>query len=139
MQSMRIDKWLWAARWHKTRALAQEALDRGQVQVNGTVAKPSREVRVGDRLRVVRHGFAVEMDLLGLSNQRGPASQAQQLYAQTPDNRVQEAAWLEARQRQQDPGAERRLGRPTKRERRDLDHLRQGWGDRWQASWDEGS
>ena len=102
MQSMRIDKWLWAARWHKTRALAQEALDRGQVQDNG------------------------------------PASQAQQLYAQTPDNLVLEAAWLQARQREQDPGAERRLGRPTKRERRDLDHLRQGWGDRWQASWDEG-
>jgi ribosome-associated heat shock protein Hsp15 len=116
--AMRIDKWLWAARFFKTRSLAAQACTGGKVDVNEEAAKPARAVRPGDRLRVTVPGGARLARVLALSERRGPAGQARTLYEDlTPPapSRVRQAApsWRV-------PGT----GRPTKRERRALDHLR---------------
>jgi ribosome-associated heat shock protein Hsp15 len=125
----RLDKWLWAARFFKTRSLAQEAVDRGRIHVNGQVAKPSREVRPGDTLTL--SGLASGPDrvitVTGVSSVRGPASTAATLYAESAVSLAQRAAWLESRRLAPEPATSRSAGRPTKRERRDL----QGATDRW--------
>ena len=88
---MRIDKWLWAARFYKTRSLASEDIDKGRVEVNGQTAKPSREVKPGDTVQV-RQGAVQRMVVIaGLSAQRGPAPVAQQLYQETADSMEQRA------------------------------------------------
>jgi ribosome-associated heat shock protein Hsp15 len=92
MEGIRIDKWLWAARFFKTRALASRSCDLGRIQSNGIAAKPSREVHVGDRLHIVNEGGIFEVDVKGLSAMRGPAAVAQALYEETAESR-------EARQR----------------------------------------
>src|SRR6266403_6421937 len=79
MTSVRMDKWLWAARFFKTRALAARACELGRIQFNGQPAKPAREVRIGDRLRVINHGGDFQLEVLLLSDVRGPASVAQTL------------------------------------------------------------
>ena len=81
---VRLDKWLWAARLFKTRSLAAEEIGRGRVQVNGQEAKPAREIRPGDVIAVRRTGLTQELEVLGLSAQRGPAPQAQLLYRRAP-------------------------------------------------------
>jgi ribosome-associated heat shock protein Hsp15 len=132
---MRLDKWLWAARFYKTRALAVEAIDKGRVQVNGQAAKRSRTLRVGDRvdLRQGERGeIASEVLVLGLSEQRGPAPVAQQLYAETPASLAARQAAAQARAYQAEPAHAIEQGRPTKRNRRDL----VAW-QRWSASSDE--
>jgi ribosome-associated heat shock protein Hsp15 len=132
---MRLDKWLWAARFYKTRALAVEAIDKGRVQVNGQAAKRSRTLRVGDRvdLRQGERGeIASELQVLGLSEQRGPAPVAQQLYAETPASLAARQAAAQARAYQAEPAHAIEQGRPTKRDRRDL----VAW-QRWSASSDE--
>jgi ribosome-associated heat shock protein Hsp15 len=132
---MRLDKWLWAARFYKTRALAVEAIDKGRVQVNGQAAKRSRTLRVGDRvdLRQGERGeIASEVQVLGLSEQRGPAPVAQQLYAETPASLAARQAAAQARAYQAEPAHAIEQGRPTKRDRRDL----VAW-QRWSASSDE--
>lgn len=136
---IRIDKWLWAARFFKTRSLAVEAIERRQILVEGQAVKPSREVRVGDTLQV-QQGSAIRTVLvLGLSEQRGPAPVAQALYAETEESRIRREAVAEQRRLSPEPANTIQGGRPTKRDRRALqkDHGGgSGWDDRWSASID---
>ena len=132
---MRLDKWLWVARFYKTRATAVDFIDKGRVQVNGQNAKRSRELRIGDRV-ALRQGeraeIAREVQVLGLSEQRGPASVAQQLYAETPASRAAREAAAKARALQAEPAHAITQGRPTKRDRREL----VDW-QRWSVSADD--
>lgn len=123
MDRVRIDKWLWAARFFKTRTVAGRACDLGRVECNGQSAKASREVHVGDALRVKTDGGDFEVQVLGLSEMRGPAPVAQTLYLETEASkgaRIQAAEERKAIPHFQAPGQ----GRPSKRNRRDLDRLR---------------
>jgi ribosome-associated heat shock protein Hsp15 len=129
---MRLDKWLWAARFYKTRALAAEAVERGRVQVNGQPAKPARELKPGDRLRLRQGADERTVDVLALSAVRGPAPVAQTLYAETEDSRVRRQAAAEARRLAAEPAMTLEQGRPTKRDRRQLAE----W-QRWSASVDD--
>lgn len=116
-QKIRIDKWLWAARFYKTRSLASEAIKGGKVHVNGNRAKPSREVELGDVL-ILRQGFDEKTVVVqALSDKRGPATVAQQLYAETEESVAKRGKEKELRQlaSAQRPHGE---GRPTKRSRR---------------------
>jgi ribosome-associated heat shock protein Hsp15 len=132
---IRLDKWLWAARFYKTRATAVDFIDKGRVQVNGQNAKRSRELRVGD-LVALRQGeraeIAREVQVLGLSEQRGPAPVAQQLYAETPASLAAREAAAKARAYHVEPAHAITQGRPTKRDRREL----VDW-QRWSASADD--
>jgi ribosome-associated heat shock protein Hsp15 len=116
MAGLRIDKWLWAARFFKTRALAARACDLGRIQSNGQPAKPAREVHIGDMLRVTNEGGDFQVEVLALSEVRGPASVAQTLYRETDESRemrLKVAAEHKAmRQFEQLPA-----GRPSKRDR----------------------
>ena len=123
--SIRIDKWLWAARFFKTRALASKACDLGRIRSNEIEAKPARDVRVGDMLRVRSEGGEFHIEVLQLSDIRGPAAIAQTLYRETEASREQrqrEAAERKAMQ-QFAPLPERR---PTKRDRRRIIQFRRG-------------
>jgi ribosome-associated heat shock protein Hsp15 len=136
MDKMRIDKWLWCARFYKTRALAAEDLDKGRVQINGVVAKPAREVKPGDRLQLRQGPVLRELVVQGLSGQRGPASVAQQLYEESADSVMRREQAAEQRRLTREPAADLH-GRPTKRERRELDRKNDhGWNERWSASHD---
>ena len=134
MESLRIDKWLWAARFYKTRSLAVEEIGKGRVLVNEQAVKPAREVRPGD-LVSVRQGTVIRVVMVrGLSGQRGPAPVAQQLYEETEASRLAREAAAEQRRLAAEPALSIEQGRPTKRDRRQLDQTR--WGDRWSASVD---
>ncbi len=123
MSSVRIDTWLWAARFFKTRSLAKRACELGRVQSNGQPAKPAREVRVGDLLRVTNEGGDFQVEVLLLSEARGPAAVAQTLYRETEASR-------EARQKLADERKALRQfetlpeGRPSKRDRRQIMRFR---------------
>jgi ribosome-associated heat shock protein Hsp15 len=134
METLRIDKWLWAARFYKTRSLATEETGKGRVQLNGQDVKPAREVKVGDTL-AVRQGTTVRTVVVrGISAQRGPAPAAQQLYEETPDSvRKREAAALQ-RKLAPEPAHSLEHGRPTKRDRREIERT---WDDRWSATLDD--
>lgn len=114
---VRLDIWLWAARFFKTRSLAKAAVAAGRVAVNDQVAKPARTVRVGDRLRVARAGETVECVVEGLSELRGPASVAQALWKETDASRVAREAEREKR-RLDAQGYQAPVKRPDKRARR---------------------
>ena len=133
MDSLRIDKWLWAARFYKTRSLAAEEIGKGRVQINGQDAKASREVKPGDRVRLRQGSVLREVVVHGISAQRGPAPVAQQLYEETSDSLL--ARELEARQRRlaAEPALAIEQGRPTKRDRRQMD---KAWNERWSAGLD---
>ncbi len=88
---IRLDLWLWAARFYKTRSLAKQAIETGKVDVNGQRAKPSRGVRVGDAMRVTRGDEVFEITVAGLSDQRGPASVAQTLYVESDESKARRA------------------------------------------------
>lgn len=88
---IRLDLWLWAARFYKTRSIAKQAIDTGKVDVNGQRAKPSRGVRVGDTMRVTRGDEVFEIAVAGLSDQRGPASVAQTLYSESEESKARRA------------------------------------------------
>lgn len=125
MESIRIDKWLWAARFFKTRALASKACDLGRIRSNGLEAKPAREVRVGDRLEVRNEGGTFQIEVLALSQMRGPAAVAQTLFRESEASiatRTQAAAERKAMQ-QFAPLPERR---PSKRDRRRIIQFRGG-------------
>jgi len=123
MTGVRIDKWLWAARFFKTRSLAERACELGRVESNGQNAKPAREVKTGDRLRVKTEGGVFEVEVLGLSEIRGPAPVAQALYRETEESREERRLAAEARRAV--PNFEGfREGRPTKKDRRQLGRLR---------------
>ena len=123
MTSVRMDKWLWAARFFKTRALASRACELGRIQSNGQTAKPAREVHVGNMLRVTNDGGDFEIEVLLLSDVRGPAAVAQTLYRETEaskEQRQREAAERKAMQ-QFAPLPDRR---PSKRDRRRIIQFR---------------
>lgn len=136
MERLRIDKWLWSARFYKTRSLASDEIDKGRVHVNGAEVKPAREVKVGDTVALRREGLTRTVVVKGLSNQRGPAPVAQQLYEETADSVREREKAAEQRHYAPEPANTIEHGRPTKRERRDLDQAK-GWGDRWSASVDD--
>jgi ribosome-associated heat shock protein Hsp15 len=123
MELVRIDKWLWAARFYKTRSLATDAVLAGHVQVNGGRVKPSKEVRIGDDVEVRIGTVTWTVAVTGLSDKRGPAAVARTLYAETPESvKAREEQALQ-RRLARPLGAE--LGeRPTKQDRRRLDALR---------------
>ena len=120
---LRIDKWLWAARFFKTRTLAVDAVNLGRVLLNGDTVKPSREVRVGDLVRIEVERLVWEIEVLGICEVRGPASVAQSLYSETDDSRRVRDAELARRKLFREPAAELH-GRPTKRDRRIIAKLR---------------
>jgi len=121
---MRLDKWLWAARFFKTRALAVEAIDGGRVSVDGERVKPAKEVRVGDSISIRRPPFEFAIVVKSLSDKRGPAAIAAALYAETDESRVRRAAIAAEMKAQPQP---RFKGRPTKKTRRDYERwLRSG-------------
>ncbi len=123
MDGVRMDKWLWAARFFKTRSLAAHACELGRIASNGQRAKASREVRVGDRLQVKNAGGEFQVEVLLLSELRGPAAVAQTLYRETEQSRELRRKLAEERKAQphfESPEG----GRPTKRARRHLDRLR---------------
>lgn len=130
--SMRLDKWLWAARFFKTRALAVDEVNLGRVRVGGQPVKPARDVKVGDLLSIRIGTVTREVEVKGLSNQRGPAPQAQALYAETPASITAREVAAEARRLAPEPAATIAQGRPTKQDRRRL----ADW-DRWSASLDD--
>jgi ribosome-associated heat shock protein Hsp15 len=129
---VRLDKWLWAARFYKTRALATDEIDRGRVEINGQPSKPGREVRPGDRIRLRQGVVERVVEVVGLSNVRGPAPVAQALYRETPESVAARERAAEARRLHPEPGESIDHGRPTKRDRRDL----ADW-QRWSVSIDD--
>jgi len=131
-EAMRLDKWLWAARFFKTRALAVEAVEKHRVDINGQPCKPSRDVRAGDRIGLAQSGWRREVLVLGLTMTRGPAPQAQLLYRDTDQSLADAAAAAERRRLMPEPASSIEQGRPTKRDRRAL----QDW-DRWSVVLDE--
>ncbi len=122
---MRIDKWLWAARFFKTRSLAAQAVDSGKVHWNGERCKPAREVRVGDALRVRAGEAEWEVVVRGLSDKRGPASVAQVLYEETAESRARREEQAAMQKLAREPAREIK-GRPTKRNRRLLSNWQAG-------------
>jgi ribosome-associated heat shock protein Hsp15 len=136
MDKLRIDKWLWAARFFKTRSLATDEIDKGRVEINGQEVKPAREVKVGDTVAIRREGVTRTVVVKGVSDVRGPAPVAQKLYEETPESVLERARAAEQRRFAREPALSIEHGRPTKRGRRELDEAR-GWGDRWSASVDD--
>jgi len=119
VSALRVDKWLWAARFFKTRSLASEAISGGKVKVNGATTKPAREIKVGDRLDIANSETRWEIIVKALSEKRGPAPEARLLYEETPDSIAAREAARDSRRFVQDPAADIH-GRPTKRDRRQL-------------------
>ena len=123
MTGLRIDKWLWAARFFKTRSLASRACELGRIQSNGQQVKPSREVRAGDMLHVKNDSGEFQVQVLLLSEMRGPAPVARTLYLETEESRL--ARIKAAEDRKAMPRFEASgEGKPSKRNRRELDRLR---------------
>jgi len=137
MERLRIDKWLWSARFYKTRTLAAEEIGKGRVEINGQEAKAAREVKVGDTVSVRREALTRTVVVRGLSNMRGPAPVAQQLYEETPESLKAREEAAQQRRYAREPALSIEHGRPTKRGRRELDQAQHGWGDRWSASIDD--
>jgi ribosome-associated heat shock protein Hsp15 len=135
MDKLRIDKWLWAARFYKTRSLACEEIDKGRVQVNGVVAKPARELKAGDSVQLRNGPISRTVTVLAVSDKRGPAPVAALLYQETDDSIRQRLRAAEQRRLAPEPALSLSQGRPTKRDRRDTEQLRQhDWDERWSAS-----
>lgn len=133
MHSTRIDKWLWAARFFKTRSLATDEVNLGRVQWEGRDVKPAKEVKVGDTLTIWQGKVKRTVEILQISEQRGPAPAAQLLYAETPESIAQRLAAAEQQRLSPEPAHTIAGGRPTKRDRR---ALQTGWNERWSASLD---
>ncbi|WP_295006993.1 RNA-binding S4 domain-containing protein [uncultured Dechloromonas sp.] len=119
---MRIDKWLWAARFFKTRSLATDAVGGGKIKLNGAPTKASRDVRIGDRLDVFNGETRWEVVVRALSEKRGPASEARLLYEETADSIAAREAEQMRRKFETEPASDIH-GRPTKRDRRQLDRF----------------
>ena len=133
MDSLRIDKWLWAARFYKTRSLACDEVTKHRVQINGQDVKPAREVKAGDTLTVRQGNITKTVQVKGISAARGPAPVAQQLYEETPESIALRAKLAEQNRMAAEPAHSIEHGRPTKRDRRQIEHA---WNERWSASTD---
>ncbi|MDE2401699.1 MAG: RNA-binding S4 domain-containing protein [Burkholderiales bacterium] len=129
---LRVDKWLWAARFYKTRSLAADDIDKGRVQVDEVTAKPSRELKVGDRVDVRQGALIRTVVVQAISPTRGPASVAQALYQETAESVARRERFAEQRRLQPEPALSIDEGRPTKRDRRQL----ADW-TRWSAKADD--
>jgi ribosome-associated heat shock protein Hsp15 len=119
---LRIDKWLWAARFFKTRSMASDAVEKGRVRIGGANVKPSKDVRVGDLVEIEIEQVLWQVNVLGICEVRGPAPIAQTLYAETDAGREKRVAESERRKTYREPAAALQ-GRPTKRDRRIIDKL----------------
>ena len=122
MSGIRLDKWLWAARFFKTRSLATNALSGGKIKLNGAPTKPAREIKAGDRLDIFNGDTRWEVIVLALSEKRGPASEARLLYEETAESRAAREAEQRRRKFEVEPAADIH-GRPTKRDRRQMDRF----------------
>lgn len=131
-ERLRLDKWLWAARFYKTRSLAADDVDKGRIQVNEQVAKASRELKAGDRVDIRQGGLTRTFVVKAVCTIRGPAPQAQRLYEETAESMARRAQFLEQRKMASEPADAIEQGRPTKRDRRQL----ADW-QRWSVSIDE--
>ena len=126
MTGVRLDKWLWAARFFKTRTLASKACELGRVECSGVHSKPAREVRIGDLLRIKNESGDFQVEVIELSETRGPAPVAQKLYRETDESRELRMRLAEVRRAMPRIDTE---GRPSKRDRREIRKLRgQGRG-----------
>ena len=135
MDKLRIDKWLWAARFYKTRSLATEEIDKSRVRINDLEVKPAKEVKVGDTV-VLRQGPVTRtLVVRGISDKRGGAPIAQLMYEETGASiKLREQL---AEQQRLEPANSQEHGRPTKRDRRSIDKVsNKNWGDRWSATAD---
>ena len=133
MNALRIDKWLWAARFFKTRSIASDEIGKNRVQVNGQDAKASREVKPGDTVRLRQGAVERTVVVKGLSGVRGPAPVAQLLYEETPESIALRQKAAEMNRLAREPALSIEQGRPTKRDRRQIE---KAWDDRWSASID---
>jgi ribosome-associated heat shock protein Hsp15 len=122
MTHVRMDKWLWAARFFKTRTLAARACELGRIESDGQTSKPAREVRVGSMLCVKNDSGEFEIEVMALSETRGPAAVASTLYRETEASRESRRRLAEERKLQ--PRVEFREGKPSKRDRREIGRLR---------------
>ena len=135
MDKVRIDKWLWAARFYKTRSLATEEIDKGRVRINNTEVKPAKEVKIGDTVALRQGPVTRTLVVRGISDKRGGAPIAQLLYAELEASiKLREQL---AEQHRLEPANSQEHGRPTKRDRRSIDKVTdKSWGSRWSASAD---
>jgi len=124
MEKLRLDKWLWAARFYKTRSLAAQEIGKGRVMVNESPAKPAREVSPGDLISVRRDETVIHVRVLALSAVRGPAPVARQLYDETAESIAARERAAEMRRLAPEPAMDIDAGRPTKRDRRLIDRMR---------------
>ena len=133
MDKIRIDKWLWAARFYKTRSLATDEIGKGRVAINDQTAKASREVKVGDMVSTRQGDITRTLKILALSDQRGPAPMAQALYEETPESIALREKISLQRRLAREPALSIEQGRPTKKDRRQIERA---WNDRWSAGID---
>ncbi len=135
MEKVRIDKWLWAARFYKTRSLATEEIDKGRVRINDAEVKPAKEVKLCDTVTLRQGPNTRTLVVRGISDKRGAAPVAQLLYEETEASvKLREQS---SEQRRLEPATSLEHGRPTKRDRRDIDKVNnKSWGSRWSASAD---
>lgn len=124
MDKIRLDKWLWAARFYKTRSLAVDEIGKGRVFVNDQAAKPSREVAPGDRITIRKEDPALHVRVVAVSGVRGPAPVARLLYEETPESIAARERAAEMRRLAPEPALGIEAGRPTKRDRRLIDQMR---------------
>ena len=134
---LRLDKWLWVARFYRTRSLAGQAIEHGRVAVNGLSAKAARELRPGDTVTLrLDGGLQRTVVVRAIAAQRGPATTAQSLYEETALSLAERQRVAEARRLAPDPALAIGEGRPTKRDRRELERTQAQW-QRWSASIDD--
>ncbi|HUG58895.1 MAG TPA: RNA-binding S4 domain-containing protein [Candidimonas sp.] len=124
MDKIRLDKWLWAARFYKTRSLAATEIGKGRILVNGQPAKPSREVAMDDLVSVRKEDPAIQVRVLAVSSVRGPAPVARLLYEETSESIAAREHAAEMRRLAPEPAHDIAAGRPTKRDRRQIDLIR---------------
>ncbi|QFY76635.1 RNA-binding S4 domain-containing protein [Alcaligenes faecalis] len=124
MDKLRLDKWLWAARFYKTRSLASEEITKGRVLLNQQNTKPAREVSIGDVITLRKETPAMEVHVTALSGVRGPAPVARQLYQETEESSARRAQAAEQRRLAPEPALDFDAGRPTKKDRRQMQVLR---------------
>ncbi|MBC7202839.1 MAG: RNA-binding S4 domain-containing protein [Pusillimonas sp.] len=124
MNKLRIDKWLWAARFYKTRSLAAQEINKGRIIVNGQTAKPSREVSPGDIVTIRKEDPAIVVTVQAISAIRGSAPKARELYEETAESVTAREKAAEMQRLAPEPSIDLRMGRPTKRDRRELSRFR---------------